>query len=129
RLEHRAVPALRPLLDLRDRHLLVAARHALDVLALGRGRLGLRLLLLRRLALRAAERDLEARRRRAEAGMALVARTAAVLADADLRPALVRDDRRRHLHAVVAEQDVRRERLAGIGGDAVHDERLPVADA
>src|ERR1051325_4753672 len=59
--------------------------------------------------------------------MTLVARAAPVLADDDLRPALVRDHLRRY--RPVAEQDVWRERLALVGAHAVHDERLALPDA
>src|SRR5215217_8848571 len=76
-----------------------------------------------------AERDRDARRRCAEAGVALVAGAAAVLADAYLGPALVRHDRRRHGDSAVAEQDVGREALTFVRGQAVDDERLAVADA
>src|SRR5581483_5643032 len=119
--------------DLRHGELLVAAGHALDVL-LGGGRRGRRLLgrrgrgFLRRCGLRAwGERDLHARRGGAEAVVALVAGAALVLADADLRAALVRV----HLHrdGGVAEQDVRAERPALVRLQAVDDQRLALADA
>src|SRR5581483_5137638 len=136
-LEHRAVPALRPLGHLRNGHLLVPLRHALDVLVLPRRsrsrfvlgrRSGLLRGRLRRLLRGAAERDLDARHRRTEARVALVAGPPPVLADANLRAALVRHDPRRHGPAV-AEEDVRRERLALVGADAVDEQRLALADA
>src|SRR5205823_2294513 len=71
--------------------------------------------------------DLHARGRGAVAVVTLVARPPPVLADPDLRPALVRDHRRRH-HAL-AEEDVGLEALAGLGAQAVDDECLAVADA
>src|SRR5262249_41380812 len=74
-----------------------------------------------------SERDLETRRRGAEAVMALVAGAAAVLAHHDLRAALVAEHPRGHLR--VAEQHDRLEALAFLGGDAIDDERLAVADA
>jgi hypothetical protein len=57
----------------------------------------------------------------------LVARAAAVLADADLRPALVCEHSCRHL--ALAEKHVGLEALAGLRTQAVDDERLAVADA
>src|SRR5580765_3792302 len=97
--EHGAVPALCTLGDLRNRHVGVVLRQALRRLGLrlfgrsrrGRGHL---LLLRRRLRLRLAAdaRDLDPRQRRAEAGVAAVARLRLVLADPNLRPAHVTDD-------------------------------------
>src|SRR5262249_4577137 len=134
-LQLRPAPALRVRADRRDGHRLVAFRQAcrrgLDGLDLGRvlGLLRRRGLLLRCGGLAGAEPDLDARGRGAEAGVALVAGAPLVLADADLRPALVRDHGRGDLDAVVAEQHLGRERAALVGVDAVDDERLAVADA
>src|SRR4029079_17613091 len=76
---------------------------------------------------RPAERDLDAVGRRTKAVVALVAGAPLVLADADLRAALVRD----HLRGdgAVAEQYVRAERLALCGLEPVHEQRLALADA
>src|SRR5579885_324584 len=128
-LEHRPVPGLRALAHLRDGHLLVAARHALDVV-LGRRRRGrsrLRGLPGRGRLLRAAERDLDPGRGGPEAVVPLVAGAPLVLADPDLRAALVRDHGRGD--RAVAEQDVRFERRPLGGADAVHDEGLALANA
>src|SRR5205823_9306834 len=81
----------------------------------------------RRGALRGAERELHARGRRAVAVVTLVARTPAILADPDLRAALVGDDGRRH--RAVAEEHVGLEALAGLRPQTIDDERLAVADA
>src|SRR5215216_2276420 len=131
RLEQYAVPRLSALGDLRDRHLLIAARESLRLLGRGLGGFGRRLGRRRRgrATVVRAERDRDPRGRGAEAGVTLVAGAAAVLADPDLRPALVRDDRRRDGDAAVAEQHVRRERLPLVDADAVDDERLAVAHA
>src|SRR5579884_2133305 len=139
RLEHRAVPRLRAVGDLRDRHLLVPRRHSLDVLA-GGGRLELRLRrrgrtgrgrrgLLRLAPLLRAERDAHARRRRPEPVVAPVARSPLVLADPDLRATAVRDDGCRHGDAVAAEEHIRRERLARFCRQPVHGDRLALANA
>ena len=61
--------------------------------------------------------------------MALVAGALAVLADPDLRAALVADDLRGHVDAVASEQHIRNERAAFVGVQAVDDERLAVANA
>ena len=58
--------------------------------------------------------------------MALVPGALAVLADADLRAALVRQHLRRD--GGVSEQHLGRERPALVGLDAVHDEVLALAD-
>src|SRR5439155_22358472 len=78
---------------------------------------------------RRAQRDLETRGRRAEAVVAAVAGAAPVLADPDLRAALVREHLRGHRHAGVTEEDVRVECLALVGLHAVYDEVLALADA
>src|SRR6185312_15456991 len=103
--EHRPVPGLRALAHLGDGHLLVAVRHALDVLAAGRG-LGRRGLGRRRRGLgggrrrllggrglargarrgAAAKGDLDAGRGGPEAVVAAVAGAALDLGGADLRP-------------------------------------------
>src|SRR5581483_6670383 len=75
-------------LDLRDRHLFVALRRGAAAVRPARP---CRFLLRRRRALGRAERDLDPRRRGAVAVVPLVAGAPPVLADADLRPALVRD--------------------------------------
>src|SRR5581483_5325460 len=111
-------------LDLRDRHLFVALRRGAAAVRPARP---CRFLLRRRRALGRAERDLDPRRRGAVAVVPLVAGAPPVLADADLRPALVRDHRRRDLP--LAEQHVGLERRAFLAADAVDDERLAVADA
>src|SRR5262249_32931835 len=123
-------PVCRRRLDPCDGQLLVARRDARRRWGCRRSRLGVRLrrLLRSRRALRpGAERDLDARGRRAVAVVALVAGAAAVRADPDLRAALVRDHGRRD--RAVAEQHVGLEALAGLRAEAVDDERLTVVDA
>src|SRR6478672_3705933 len=77
-VEHRVVPRLRAFADLRDGHVLVTARHALDVIVGGRRLLGLRRFGLGRCGgllgsrlLGTAERDLDAGLRRPEPVVAL----------------------------------------------------------